>query len=213
MFLPSTGGRIRNLVTIAPPETNREQLNLALVVVAHKDLGGVAYAVIPANGPLPVVLSEDFRLRVVVAAGGEFGSAFAAGYSLARASIFGSIQAPLAGPVHGLIWVPPNFVIAALVSCPGSLAGARLSVAFFSYLFRREITGELTGSRHCRPEQPCVQRLLVVLKAGKEEELVVVLVESRSWNDDRAADGAPGIVVGVAPAVSRCCCCSTSHSS
>ena len=88
------------------------------------------------------------------------------------------MQVPSAGPLHGLNWVvPPNFAIAALVSCPGSLAG-RGYVAFFGYLFRREIARELAGSGHRRAEQPGVQRLVVELKAGKEEQLVVVLVEA-----------------------------------
>ena len=65
-------------------------------------------------------------------------------------------------------------------------------VTFFRYLFGREITRELAGSRHGRPEQPGIQRLVVVLKAGKEEELVVVLVEAGSGNDDRSADVPPG---------------------
>ena len=61
---------IRDLVGIAPPETNRELLHFALVVVTDKDFGCVADVVIAANGPLAIVLVEYFRLGVVVAASG-----------------------------------------------------------------------------------------------------------------------------------------------
>ena len=51
----------------------------------------------------------------------------------------GSMQVPLAGPLQGLNWVvPPNFAIAALVSCPGASAG-RGNVAFFGYFFRKNL--------------------------------------------------------------------------
>ena len=61
--------RIGHLVGIAPPQADRELLNLALVVVADEDLGVVADVPIAANRPLPVVLIEDFGLDVVISAG------------------------------------------------------------------------------------------------------------------------------------------------
>ena len=69
LFLPSTAVGYGTWSPLPPPETDRELLDFALVVVAHKHLGVFADVVVSANGPLPVVLVEDFRLGVVVAAG------------------------------------------------------------------------------------------------------------------------------------------------
>src|SRR6185437_13950905 len=51
-------------------EAHGELLNFALVVVADKYFRIVAYVIVHARGPLPVVLSENFGLHVVVSAGG-----------------------------------------------------------------------------------------------------------------------------------------------
>ncbi len=106
----------------APPEANRELLHFALVVVAHKHLGRVADVVVAADRPLPVVLIENLRLGVVVAAG-RIGIGVGAGKSLASASMLGSMQVPLAGPEQGLNGGAAEFRNGGGGKLAGSLAG------------------------------------------------------------------------------------------
>ena len=67
---PLDRSRIWHLVAVAPPQADWELLQLALIVIANKDLRVVADAPVPADHPLPVVLAEDFGLSVVIAARG-----------------------------------------------------------------------------------------------------------------------------------------------
>ena len=91
--------------------------------------------------------------------------------------------------------IPPGyFARAAALSWPGGAAGSR-DVALLCDLGRGEVARQHARRRHGGPQQTGVQHLVEVLEPGEEEQLVAVLIEAGAGDQDRAAEGAAGIVI------------------
>ena len=178
--------RVGNLIVLAPPQTHRELLGLALQVVTDEQLGAVADVVIHATQPLHAVLVEVLRLHVVEAAVGV------------RIGVRLGVelhQGLHVGVKHGLGDDPARIHRhVGRRERSGRSTGSR-DVSFFGDFGRGEVAADFAGRRHRGTEQAGVENLIEIFVAGEEEQLVAVPVELRAGNQDRSADRAAGIVI------------------
>ena len=178
--------RIWHLPAVAPPQSHREQLRFPLQVIPDEQLRVVADAVIHARHPLRVVLIERFRLYVIEPAVGV-----RVGVRL-REQLHQSLhvrvdQRRRQDAAGGL-----------LQGCRVQLsrrAAGRRNVAFLGDFGRREVARNFARRRDGGAQQSGVEGLVEVFEPGEEEELVAVLVEIRAGDQNRTADGKPGIVI------------------
>ncbi len=91
--------------------------------------------------------------------------------------------------------IPPG-ILRRVLDLSGRAAGSG-DVAQLGEFRRREIAADHTSRRNGGAKQTGIENLIEIFEAGKEEQLVAVLVEIGAGNQDRATDGDAGIVVFV----------------
>src|SRR5262245_42010779 len=170
--------RVRHLARVAPPQADRELLQLGLNVVAGEELGLLADVVIDARQRLLHILIEIDRLDVVVT-----------GRIRRRIDVRErqQVNQRLAGRINHTGWNPA-------AGDAGQIGDILDPSCVELEQIRRvaEIAVAHRFGRHARLEQPRVQALAISLEADEEEELIAVLVEVGSGNQDRAAQIAAG---------------------